>query len=897
MDWRAEVRDEFSRLGRPGDDDVIEELAQHASASWTAERAEGASPDEADAAVRELIRAWCRGTAGTVRARRAPLVESAPASSSRWSGVGLDLRHALRLLRRQPGFSIVSVLMIALGIAATSTIFSVVSAVLLRPLPWANVDRIVRLAESREGGTANTTSAFTNAAYLLWKDNATTIDAIGAWTTTTAAIEGSDGADRVPVATVTTSLLPLLGVSPLMGQGFSSADESAPVVILSYAYWRDRFGRDPQVVGKTVRFVSGARTVVGVMPASFEFLERDTQLWIPMTVAPAVPATETNGGSVSFFSAVARMKPGVTAEQAGEEGQRLARTGPELGPVIPAVFGAGGPPIVHATPIVDAVVGDVRWALWLLLAAVLLLWFAATANVASMQLAHAAGRQREVAIRAAIGAGRGRLIRQMLVETTMLSAVGGVVGLAATAALLHALPGLLPEDFPRPGLIALDWRVGVAAFALVVSVAVVVGLLPARLAARLDVRSALVDDGSTPASSRLSPARARLMIITLQVAIATLLLVGASLLGRSFVAQWSIDRGFVSANVLTARVRLPGSIATPAARQAAFHDVQQRLSQRSGVRSVGLSDDIPLGGSERRFASMTREPGKPDRTVSALLRFVSASYLPSIGMRVSAGRSFNDADSADSEPVAVVNRTFAARYLGDQPVGAVLPAQMDNAHAERKWRVIGIVDDAMRAGLTAVVQPEIFLLDRQVIDRTVASAFITVKTSGDPAALATDLRSIVRSVDRLATIDQVMTMDARILKSLSRPRLYATLFAGFGGFALLIAVVGLFGGISYGVTQRTREISVRAALGATPGDIVRLIVFQGFTLALAGVCAGVVGAALGARFVSQFLYGITTRDLPSYAGAAAALLALAAIACAIPARRAARIDPLKGMKG
>jgi putative ABC transport system permease protein len=898
MDWKHYVESEFARIGKRVDDSVVEELAQHAAAAWEAARADGGSIEAATEHVRGLISSWCASTAGPRRIAREPLLAAAPSSSSPFAGINLDLRHALRLLRRQPGFATISILMIALGIAATTTIFSVIDGVLLKPLPWTTAARLVRVDERREGGTLNSSSLeLTNAVYLAWKEHATTIDGIAGWNVSSAAIESGDGADRVAVSSITPSLFSLLGVTPALGPGFVDGDERRPVVILSHAYWSDHFGGDPNVIGKTVRFSTGARDIVGVMPASFEFLERDILLWTPMDVVPAiVPGSESR--TVSLFSVIALLKPGVTPQQAADEAERAARTVPYLGPVIPAVFGADGPAIVRATPLVDAIVGDVRWALWLLLAAVLLLWLAATANVASMQLAHAAARQREVAIRAAIGAGRGRLVRQLLIETLLLSAIGGVAGLAATAGLLRIVPDLLPLDFPRATVIALNWGVVGATGVLIGGASMLVGLLPARMTSRLNVRSALGDEGgATLAAGRLSPARSRSMIIALQVGIAALLLVGAALLGRSFAAQWRIDRGFTSAHVLTARVRLSPSMTVPAARLAAYNDIVARLRARSGVQAAGFSEGIPLGGGERRFASTTREEGQPDKTVSAILRYVSPGYLAAIGMRVSQGRGFTDQDLDAAEPVAIVNRTFANRYLGSDPVGEVLPGTLDNnGAASRKWRVIGIVDDAMRLGVTDAASPEIFVNQAQLEKATGAVTFLTIRTAGDPAQLASDVRAAVRAVDRLATLDQVMTMDARILKSLARPRLYVVLFGGFSAFALIIAIVGLFGGVSYGVTQRTREISVRAALGATPGNIVRLIAFQGLTLALVGVAAGLMAAAASARLLSRFLYGVTTHDVTTYAAVAAVLLTMAGVACAIPARRAARIDPLRGMK-
>lgn len=896
MDWQPVVRHAFALRHRQVDDDVVEELAQHAETAFAAARADGESVEQADASVRALIEAWSAGTSGPVRVQRAPLLDSAPATSSVFAGVGLDIRHGVRVLIRQPGFAFASIVLIALGVGVTAAIFSVINGVLLRPFSWTNAHELVSMAETRDGGTVNTTAVFTNAAYLAWKESGTTLQAIGAYGTTSAAIESADGAERVPAATVTASLFPLLGVSPMIGPGIQEADEEKSVVVLSYAYWRDRLGSDPAVIGKTVRFASGARTVVGVMPASFEFVERDVQLWLPFHVVRAI-VPGSSDRTVSMFSAIARLKPGVTPHQAADEAQRLARAVPDLGPVIPAVFGAGGPAVIRAVPIADALVGDVRDALWLLLAGVLLLWMAATGNVASMQLAHTAARQREVAIRAAIGAGTGRLTRQLLVENAVLAVCGGLAGIVLTMVLLRAMPGLLPADFPRVDHIAIDWRVLGVALLLTAGASAAIALLPARMAATLDVKSALIDGaaGASNRSAGFSPLRSRGIIITAQVAIATVLLIGAALLGRSFMKQRTIDRGFDAANVLTARVRLPASITTPAARQTALEQIMGQVSRRPGVKTVGVSDSIPLGGSERRFASTIAEPGREPVTVSALMRVVSPDYFDAMGLRRVGGRAFSLQDTAESEPVVVVNQTFAKKYLGASPVDAVLPAVINNDE-QRKWRVAGVIADAMRAGVNDPVQPEVFVAGPQFKTGYDSSVFITIRMAGDPVTLTPDLRGIVHAVDRRATLEQVMTMDARILKSLSRARLYAVLFGGFAGFAALIAIIGLFAGLSYGVAQRTREICVRTALGATPGNILRLIIGQGLTITAAGLVIGIGAAAYGARLLSTLLYGVTSHDVASYVVVTTLLLVVALAACAIPARRAAKIEPAIGIK-
>lgn len=898
MDWHRIVRDEFARRRRAVDDDVVEELAQHAAALWEAARAEGTAPADATASVQQLVQAWCDGTTGPARPRRQPLIESASASPSLFAGLALDLRHSLRLLVRQPMFAAMSVLMIALGIGVTASIFSVVNGVLLKPLPWPNADRLVKVAETREGGTVNLQPVFSNATYLAWRERATTIDAIGGWSTSTLTLDNADNSERVRGARVTPGLFAMLGVSPMIGTAFTPAQENEPVAVLSAGLWRERFGSAPDIVGRSLQLSTGAVTIVGVMPDGFMFPTTDVRLWQPLTVPKAI--TSDNGRTVSLFEAMVTLKPGATPQQAADEAQRAARTLTDLGPVIPAVFGSNGAALVSAQPLADSMVGDVRTALWILLAAVVLLWLAAIGNVASLQMAHAVNRRREVAIRAAIGAGVGRLVRQLLVENAVLGLAGGIVGLGLTSAILRVLPALLPTDFPRAEMVSIDVRV--LGFGLLLSVAAsaVIALTPARLAARLDVRSAMAGDSATTPllGSRARVALPRYAIITGQVAIAAMLLVGGTLLVRSFANQWRVDRGYDAANVLTARVQLPASRKTAAERDTAYNEIMSRLRQRPGVVDVALSDSIPLGGSERRFASTVAEPGQEPKTISALMRIVTPSYFSAIGMRVAAGRVLQDTDTFTAEPVVVVNRTFARKYLSANPVGEILPAGVDSSRQELlKWRVVGVIEDALRATATDPVQPELFVNAHQLTRGLDASLFITIRSSRDPLPLVPDLREIVRAVDSRATVDQPLTMEARLMRSLARPRLFAVLFGVFAVFAAIVAVAGLFGGLSYGVTQRTREISLRTALGASRASIQSLVVTQGAVMTAVGLVIGLGAALAGARLLQKYLYGITSTDWTSYAMVAAFLGVTAFIACLLPARRAANIDPLKGLKG
>lgn len=896
MDWRQEVRDALARHRRPAvADDIVEELAQHAHAAYEEARANGDAPDAALARVRGLIEGWTELGRAPQRPRATTLTESASAGTSWFAGLGLDLRHALRLLMRQRGFAAVSILMIALGIGATTAIFSVVNGVLLTPLPWPNAPELVRVSETREGGSVNLTPVFSNATYLAWQERASTIDGLAGYQEQTVTLDSGDGAERVRSAGVTPSLFPLLGVSPALGPGITAGDVERDVVVLSDGFWRDRFGASADVVGQSMRIGEKTFTIAGVMPRGFIFPNADTRLWTPMGVPIAVLGPGRT--QISLFSAVARRKPGATPAVMAAEAQAAARSLPELGPVIPAVFGSNGPALVQVVPLTDAFVGDVRAVLTVLLAAVTLLWLAAVGNVASMQMAHAVARRREVAIRAAIGAGAGRLARQLAVENSVLALIGGAMGVGMAALLLRALPTLLPSDFPRAETIAIDGRVLAFAIALSVIASLVIALWPARTAKRLDLRSAVSVDAGAGAGSARGALRSRRFVSAMQVAIASMLLVGGALLGRSFYNQWHVDRGYDATNVLTARVLLPPTVATAADRTRAFGQIMAGLRAEPGVIAAAVADSVPLGGRERRFASTSAEEGKPPVTISALMRTVTPDYFQGIGLRVHAGRVFSEQDTMTSEPVIIVNKTFADKYLGARPVGEVLGAGIDSARQEvTAWKVVGVLEDVMRASPTDPVQPEVFVPVSQMTRGNDAASFVIVRTTGDPDRLVPVLRRLTREADPRAVVEQPMTMDDRLMQSLARPRLYAVLLGGFAAFAAIVALVGLFGGLSYGVTQRTREISLRAALGATPGNIVRRIVTEGAIVTVAGIAVGTIAAAFATRALAQYLYGITTHDPLTFVVVALMLLAVGLVASALPARRAAAIDPLKGLR-
>jgi putative ABC transport system permease protein len=856
-----------------------------------------------------FVVSWCAATTGPRRIERAPLVESANASSSSFAGLGLDVRNAFRLIRRQPGFALASIVMIALGIAATTTLFSVVYGVLLKPLPWKQADRIVRLQETREGAPGiEAAPVFLNVTYWEWARNPQTIEGLGAWQPGPLRLDGDGGVEDVQAARVTASLFPLLGVSPLVGTGFTEGQElSTDSVILSYGFWQERYGAAPDVVGKRITLGGTPRTIIGVMPRQFWFPTRAARLWIPMRVETAYrPAPGGLDWAIRIVNAVARLKPGATPAQAASEASARANAAPrEITRTLTALAGSTGPVKVTATPWLDRLVNDVKPALWMLLAAVGLLFIAAIGNVVNMQLAQAAARRREIAIRSAIGAGSGRLARQLFVETATIAVLGGALGLALTRTMLRLLPALLPSNFPRTQDIGLDAAVLAFVAALTMAASVVAGFLPARLARRVNLAGVLADDGSAPVGQgfRSPVARSRALVITGQVAIAALLLVGAALLSQSFVKLFRTDRGYTPANLMTARVTLQGQRERPAVRTAFYRDLLDRVAAIGGVTDVGLTNTLPLTPTHRAVHFNLGLERSPVIRGQAARRAVSVGYFDSMGIRVMQGRGFTAQDVPASEKVVVVNQTFARQFLAGDPLGAIINGFFDDPEGSSTigpdgppWRVAGVVADVQHRAATEPLQPEIYVAVGQMTHGPDSTQFLTTRAGADPERLAADLRAVVRGTNANAVIDQVMTMETRLLNSLERPRLNAVLLGGFATFALLIAGVGLFGGLSYAVSQRTREIGVRTALGATPRDIIALVVKQGAVMTVVGLSIGLGGAAASVRFLARFLFGVTPFDPATFAVVGVALLFVALIACAIPARRAARIDAITALR-
>ena len=904
MDWHQRIRDQFH--GRPlPEDDVIDELAHHAAAAYQSARAEGCAPEEAERRLQELLSAWSRDASLLRRRPRRELPPAPPAvSSSGALGLAHDVRYSYRVMRRDRAHSLLVVATMALGIAAATSLFSVTYGVLLKPLPWPDPDRLVRVMESRKGGAPRVAGTVSNGTYLSWRQNPSTIEEIGGWMNRSATLTGAGDPERLPLAAATPSLFTVLRARPAHGRLFNSGDAvRRDVLILSHGLWQERFGGRPDAIGRTVRLDGQPYTVVGIMAADFPFPVRTARAWIPLQV----PEVAGEGGMrrMSIFASMARLKPGASPAQAAAEGTSRGRSAPDPGMAAMALFGSSGPVEISVVPALAAMTAEVRPALAVLLVAVGLLLATATANVASLQLARLTTRRRELAVRAAIGAGAARLARQLIVESALLGIAGGAAGLALASLLMRALPSVLPADFPRAEAIAID--APVMLFALVVSLvtSVAFGLLPALQARRVNLVASLAEDNLAPIGGALrSPVvRARAAIMVGQVAVACVLLVGAALLGRTLIALANADRGFDAGNLLTARVPLSVDY-PPERRTQVLEAVTERMKGLPGVTHATFANALPLMSLGGYTAFTMRSPRDgAEVQVEAAQRVVSPDYFGALRLRILAGRGLDRTDSATSRPVLVVNRSFARRYLGDRPIGARIPWRGSRAGSVpgtegTGWEVVGVVEDVRQGSVDGPAQPEIFAPYAQLgADTTRAfDPVLAVRTSGDPAAFVTPLRQILREQDPSLALDSVMTMDDRVSTSLERPRTYALLVGGFAAFAVLIAAVGLFGVLAYSVAQRAREIGVRAALGATPGAIVVLIARQAFLVTAAGLVVGLIAAAVSMQALSSFLYGVRPRDASTFAAVAALLLVVAAAAAVVPARRAASVDPLKVLR-
>ncbi|HWS52483.1 MAG TPA: ABC transporter permease [Pyrinomonadaceae bacterium] len=809
-----------------------------------------------------------------------------------------DLRYGARSLAKQPGFAAVAVVTLALGIGANTAIFSVVNGVLLKSLDFPEPDRLVAVSEtSREVPVMSV--AYPN--YLDWKARQTVFEQMAARMPAGGVLTGEGEPLRVIGRFVTASFFPTLGVAPQAGRFFTE-EEDAPgaerVMVLSHGLWQRHFGGDPRAVGRAVRYNGESWTVVGVMPAEFDFYGRNNlnnEFFIPL--GRLTDQSYMRDRSSHPVMVTARLRPGVSLERADAELRAIAA---RLGEQFPESNRGNG---VSVRPFLDDYVGDVRPALMMLTVAVGLVLLIACANVANLLLARGAARRREIAVRVALGAGRGRVVRQLLTESLLLSAAGGALGLLLAAWGVAALAGLSPDTLPRSEGLALDARA--FGFALLVSVVtgLLFGLAPALQTSRVDLQAALKEGGARVAGGA-GGRWLRGSFVVAEVALSLVLLVGAGLLVKSFWRLMRVDPGFDARGVLTLRLRLPDAKYREASQTAAFlGEVARRVRALPGVREVSVTSGFPLGrSSENGYVVEGRpEPRQPGEWPVADVVSADGSYHRALGIALVAGRHFDERDTADSPPVVTVDDEFVRRHFPQAAPAEALGRRVRFGGEGEPWReIVGVTRHVRHNGLDAEGHPGINRPWTQMNPRWMAeytrAMDLVVKTSGEPAGLVAAVRREVQAVDKDQPLGNVRTLEELLAQSLGPRRFSLWVVGVFAGLALALGAVGLYGVLSYVVAQRTREIGVRLALGAEGRDVLGLVIRHGMALALAGVGVGLVAALALTRLMSGLLYGVSATDPATFAAIALLLLAVALLASYLPARRATKVDPLVALR-
>ena len=787
-----------------------------------------------------------------------------------------DVRYAVRLLRARPGFAAVAILTLALGVGATTAIFSVVHAVLLSPLPFRDADRLVNIhIVGHEGATV----PLPDADFVAWRSQNRTADAVAIFDTDGATLTGDGPPERVAAAWTSDRFFDVLGARPLLGRVLQEGDDrpGAPrTAVISHTLWTRRFHGDPSVIGRAIALNGRSYTIIGVMPPGFrfpEFPDTDVDLWRVLTIDPP-----TRRGPF-YSTGIARLKPGVHLEE------------------LRANLDYPGPTdwVLTAIPLQESLVGNVRPILYALLGAVALLLLIATANVANLLLARAAARDREIAVRGALGAGRGRIAAQLVTESLVLAILGGGAGLIVAAWGTRALLAIAPEGIPRLAEVGMNTTVFAFAFAVSAACGVLFGVAPALRASRTALVETLKDGGRGGAG--IGRRRAQRLLVVSEIALALMLSVGAGLMIRSFAALQRVSPGFEPSHLLTFRVSLPGVQYDTAAKVEGFYSsLVQRLEALAGVRAAGLTVSLPphlLSMTDNFMTEGMTLPPNQAAPVGPLL-FVSERYFTALGTPLVRGRFFTERDDRDAPAVVIINDALARQYFrGQDPVGKRLknggPERPDN-----QWMtIVGVVGDVNYSGLDTAPAPTVYFPFRQTAD---TGQYVVVRTAGDPRTLASAAREIVAALDKDLPVANLHTMDDLMAASVAAPRFRTTLVAIFAAVGLLLAAIGIYGVMSYAVTERTHEIGVRAALGAGRADVLRLVLGETLLLAALGVGVGVAGALATTQTIRALLFHVEPTDSSTFVAIALILVATALIASYIPARRALRVDPMVALR-
>ncbi|HMD39322.1 MAG TPA: ABC transporter permease [Candidatus Acidoferrum sp.] len=808
----------------------------------------------------------------------------------------MDARYSLRMLRKNPGFTVAAVLTLALGIGANAALFSVIDAVLLRPLPFRDPERLVAV-HAVDIKDAAYNGEISYPAFLDWRSRSHSFEAMSVWWTTSVTYTGGTQAVSVRGVVVSANLLSLLGVSPALGRSFVEEEdqprgEQLPV-ILSYEFWQGQFGGDANILGRSLTLDDQKYVVVGVMPARFQFPVQANRVELWTTIARDMlgkSGMATQRG-VSYLQVIARLKPGVSIPQAQSDvaliQEQMNRQYPEDRPRSAAINTES-----------EQISGSMRPALMILLGAVGFVLLIACANVASLLLARAAGRQKEFAIRSALGASRGTIVRQLLTESLLLAMIGGVLGLLLAHWATSALIALAPEGLARTSDIALDLRVLGFTFLVALVTGVLFGLVPAVQASRCDLNRGLEDSGRG-SSSGAGRSRLRNTLVVSQLAIAFVLLIGAGLLLRSFNRLQHVDPGFRADHVLTFLLEVPSQHHPGAQRPAFVREILQTTRALPGVKSATAVFGLPLSEQQDVYTAAEAEghPLPRSQRPRVGFRIIESQYFSTMGIRVVEGRAFTPQDELGGRSLAIVNETLARlMFKGEDPIGRRIKPSISFGESDDApmREIVGVVADVKSGSIAGKTAPEIYVPQTPV--DFIGEMTVVVRAMNDPNSLVPAVRSLVNSMDKDIPMRQVKTLDQYVSGSISAPRFEAVLLGTFAGLAFVLTAVGLYGVISYSVAQRTREMGIRIALGAPRGSISRMVVRQGALLALVGGGVGLIASVFAVQLIRGLLFGIGSTDPATFIAVPLLLLMVALLASYVPARRATKVDPIVALR-
>jgi putative ABC transport system permease protein len=804
-----------------------------------------------------------------------------------------DIRYGIRTLYKSPGFALVSVVALSLGIGANTAIFSVVNSVLLRPPSYKDPDRLVMVWEHNRPRSRDQ-NVISPANFLDWRDQNSVFEEMAAFHEYRYNLTDVDDPEELPAQRVSTNFFGLLGVNAAIGRTFLPEDGQEgrdPVIIISHGLWQRRFGSDPEVIGKSINLNGLKRTVIGVMPPTFQFSMKAGALFggkEPELWAPLVFTQNDRIRRGRYLSAVARIKPGIDLQQAQTEMNGIAGQLEEQYPDFNTGWG------VNLVPIQEEFVGNIKLALWVLLAAVGFVLLIACANVANLLLARAASRQKEIAIRSALGARRGRIIRQLLTESILLSALGGVVGLVMAMWGLEVLLSLSPRDLLPVQAIGLDVKVLGFTLGLSVLTGVIFGLAPAIEASRPNLNETLKEGGRESAFGGRSH-RLRNIFVVAEIALSLVLLIGSGLMIRSFLSLQAVDPGFNADRVLTVRLALPGSKYREDHQVIAFYkQALDRIRGIPGVSAASAINFLPFSGSGAATSFEIEGRPQPPAGEEPIVdsRVIAPDYFHTMGIPLVAGRIFSEREATEASHVVVINETMARQCWPDEdPIGKRVTISMMDSPAPSE--VIGVVADVKHEGLESTPRAMAYWPQPEL---TYSFMTLVIRTTTDPVAFAPAVRREILAIDKDQPIAEVRSMEQLLAGSIARSKFSTTLLSIFASVALVLAAVGIYGVMAYSVTQRSHEIGIRMALGAQQSDVVRMVVRQGVILTGMGVGVGLAAALVLTRFISSLLFGVSATDPFSFAAISLLLTGVALAASLIPARRASRVDPMRALR-